>query len=368
MCDTNQSVIAELIAIVGSSLVQVLMKRHSLVFAIGYEPDVALDIPTVFVQMMVELLLEMIVDSSVMWAEGEHGIPVTRYFEHLRSLHVAGCHAAATVIAVTWVSFSFIRFPTAATCDNRNVCECLDKPQFEAWFAGECNLTATNQTLAPEEATNDMFQKVDGFIVLVAIVTCIALTALICLSVMFSRYRKRGQIVVMLEGGKKDAEQSVVRVQRVYKQALDDNATLKKSLEAAQQIVDRNLKEGGAALSAYKLHHDELTMGVQLGEGGFGTVFHGTYHGTECAVKTVRATKVTDQMVQAFISELTLMAPLRHPNLVGIVGGCWTDGPDKLCIVLEYCSRGSLGGMVKHQSNTWEEHYYEIALGVARCF
>ena len=57
-------------------------------------------IPTVFVQMMVELLLETIVDSTVMWAEGEHGIPITRYFEHVRSLHVAGVHMAYSIMAV----------------------------------------------------------------------------------------------------------------------------------------------------------------------------------------------------------------------------------------------------------------------------
>ena len=91
MCDANQSVIAELVAIIGSSIIQILMQRNALVFAIGYgdEPGVPLDVPTVFVQMMVELLLEMIVDSTVMWAEGEHGIPITRYFEHVRSLYVA---------------------------------------------------------------------------------------------------------------------------------------------------------------------------------------------------------------------------------------------------------------------------------------
>ena len=73
-------------------------------------------------------------------------------------------------------------------------------------------------------------------------------------------------------------------------------------------------------------------------------------------------------MVQEFLGELILMAPLRHPNLVGLIGGCWTDGPDKLCIVLEYCSKGSLGGMVKDPSNSWEEHYYGVLLGVAQCF
>ena len=157
-------------------------------------------------------------------------------------------------------------------------------------------------------------------------------------------------------------------VKNVLRQANADNASLKKSLEAAQQIVDRNVKSGGAGLAAYKLQYNEITMGVQLGEGSFGTVYHGTFRGAQCAVKTVRATKVTDEMVQSFLGEIAIMAPLRHQNLVGLVGGCWTDGPDKLCIVLEYCSKGSLGGMVKDPSNTWEEHYYEIALGVALCF
>ena len=190
MCDANQSVIAELIAIIGSSLVQILLQHHKLAFAIGYTPDVALDIPTVFVQMMVELLLETIVDSTVMWAEGEHGIPITRYFEHVRSLHVAGCHMAYSIIAVAWVMFSFIRFPTIATCASSNVCECLDKPQFEAWFANECNQTAANQTQASPADADDMFEHVDGFTVIIAMVTGISMTALIALSVLFARYRR----------------------------------------------------------------------------------------------------------------------------------------------------------------------------------
>ena len=172
----------------------------------------------------------------------------------------------------------------------------------------------------------------------------------------------------VLQAAKKKATNEAKVAQDALKMAYMDNALMKQELDAAQKIVDRNLKEGGDALAAYKIRHAELTMDVQLGYGSFGTVYHGTYRGSECAVKTVRATTVTDNIVQAFIGELTLMAPLRHPNLVGLVGGCWTDGAHKLCIVLEYCSRGSLGGMVKDRSNTWEEHYYDIALGVARCF
>ena len=213
-----------------------------------------------------------------------------------------------------------------------------------------------------------MFDDIDSASIIIALVTGLAMLALIALSVLFARYHKRNQVVAVLEGGMKAAQQNVAQMQLLNKQALADNARLTRAMEASQQVIDRNLKDGGAALAAYKLRHAELTMGVQLGEGSFGTVYHGTFRGSEVAVKTVRTSRVTDKSVQEFIGEITLMAPLRHPNLVGLIGGCWADGPDKLCIVLEFCSNGSLGGMGKDPSNTWKKHYYEIALGVARCF
>ena len=261
MCDANQSVIAELIAIIGSSLIQVLMQRHNLEFAIGYKPDEALDIPTVFVQMMVELLLEMVVDSTVMWAEGEHGIPVTRYFEHVRSLHVAWYHTVASPVTLCWVIFSFTRFPTVATCDSESVCECLDKPLFEAWFTQECNLTATNQT-TPAMMTDDtdLFKNVDGVTVLIAIVTGIAMTALIWLSVMFSRYRKRNQVVVMLEGGMEAAQQKVEEAEAFNKE-------LKASLARAQKEVDKAVGDQDGYLKQYKIKHAELTFEDEIGHG-----------------------------------------------------------------------------------------------------
>ena len=40
------------------------------------------------------------------------------------------------------------------------------------------------------------------------------------------------------------------------------------------------------------------------------------------------------------------MCSLQHPNLVHLYGGVWNEGADKLCIVLEYCSNGSLSDPV----------------------
>ena len=67
------------------------------------------------------------------------------------------------------------------------------------------------------------------------------------------------------------------------------------------------------------------------------------------------------------------MAPLSHPNLVRLYGGCWSDGPDKLCIVLEFCARGTLKELlvatdVRKLQHDWAHPFYEISLGVASCF
>ena len=67
-----------------------------------------------------------------------------------------------------------------------------------------------------------------------------------------------------------------------------------------------------------------------------------------------------------------VMAPLRHANLVCMLGACWDDGPDKLALILEYCPNGSLEDLLEiegqHSSHTWESPFYDIVLGIARCF
>ena len=71
------------------------------------------------------------------------------------------------------------------------MCDCLGKRQFEEWFANECNQTATNQTQTSSTTdNNDMFKNVDGPTILIAVVTGVAMTTLIWLSVMFARFRK----------------------------------------------------------------------------------------------------------------------------------------------------------------------------------
>ncbi len=113
------------------------------------------------------------------------------------------------------------------------------------------------------------------------------------------------------------------------------------------------------------------------------------------AIKTVRVAKITIQTLEKFKAEIVsdasrvsklwrlddprcrvhlqsqiIMTPLHHPNLVKLYGGCWNEGPDKLCIVLEFCAQGSLRTLLDGTTRvgTWKDPRYGLAHGVAMCF
>ena len=212
------------------------------------------------------------------------------------------------------------------------------------------------------------------------------------------------------------------------------------------------MNEGGSVLEQYNISHADLTIGIVLGEGSFGTVHKGEMvRGSGAsrskfkrassagplalssamftmdtlaeeeeegdtftvAIKTVRATKVSQITIQAFMREITIskllncaqrysivrasfentcnsrvwsiaVAPLQHKNLVALYGASWKDGADKLCIVLEYCSNGSLhdllqvhgdGRSLAEDANAdgstpimWKSVFRVIITGIVACF
>ena len=84
------------------------------------------------------------------------------------------------------------------------------------------------------------------------------------------------------------------------------------------------------------------------------------------AIKTMRVAKITEHELAKFKSELIIMAPLHHPNLVRLFGGVWNEGADKLCIVLEFCSNGSLKSFLRKKAGTWTGMRHGLALDTAK--
>ncbi|KAK9115439.1 hypothetical protein Syun_022236 [Stephania yunnanensis] len=72
----------------------------------------------------------------------------------------------------------------------------------------------------------------------------------------------------------------------------------------------------------------------ELGDGGFGTVYHGKLQdGRHVAVK--RLYKNNYKHVEKFINEVTILSRLRHPNLVALYG-CTSRRSHELLLVYEF--------------------------------
>jgi tRNA A-37 threonylcarbamoyl transferase component Bud32 len=114
-----------------------------------------------------------------------------------------------------------------------------------------------------------------------------------------------------------------------------------------------------------KIDVTKITSGKRIGKGSFGEVYHGTYLGTDVAVKKILTNKISPEFMQEFAREAALMRDLRHPNVVQFLGAAM-DEPD-ICIVTEYMSKGSLYHLLHDPkvAISWEM-VRKVALDAAR--
>jgi len=137
----------------------------------------------------------------------------------------------------------------------------------------------------------------------------------------------------------------------------------------AQQRIDACIEEGGTVLEQMSLVMRDLTVWGQIGEGSFGIVYRGMLRGqTPVAIKNIRVGKITKKTLFKFRAEILTMAPLKHDNLVRLLGAVYKDGPDHLYLVLEFVEGGDLYCALQRFPGTWANPRSGIALGIASCF
>ncbi|XP_020264928.1 probable LRR receptor-like serine/threonine-protein kinase At1g05700 isoform X2 [Asparagus officinalis] len=106
---------------------------------------------------------------------------------------------------------------------------------------------------------------------------------------------------------------------------------------------------------------------LQIGKGGFGTVFHGYLDGgTQVAVKM--RSQTSSQGSKEFMCEAQLLTRVHHRNLVPLIGYCNDD--HYLALVYEYMSEGSLEDHMRGKTDStrvigWEERL-RIAIEAAQ--
>eukprot|EP00210_Caulerpa_lentillifera_P001030 g993.t1 len=107
----------------------------------------------------------------------------------------------------------------------------------------------------------------------------------------------------------------------------------------------------------------DITLGKRIAVGGFAEVFTANYQGSTVAVK--RYFDQDSTAIEQFRHEVSLLARLRHPNLILFMGYCRTP---ELSIIYEFMPRGSLFDILRSNDGTpLDDPHIEIVLvSVAR--
>jgi len=94
------------------------------------------------------------------------------------------------------------------------------------------------------------------------------------------------------------------------------------------------------------IHYSDLEFTEKLGAGSSGKVYKGLYKGAEVAIKVLKAMTETKE-IDEFTKEFQIMSAIRSKYVVYFHGAVLEP---KLCMVMEYCSRGSLYHVITNEN------------------
>ncbi|XP_008677879.1 uncharacterized protein [Zea mays] len=115
----------------------------------------------------------------------------------------------------------------------------------------------------------------------------------------------------------------------------------------------------------YEILWEDLVLGEQVGQGSCGTVYHAQWYGSDVAVKLFSKQEYSDEMIDTFRQEVSLMKKLRHPNIILFMGA--VASPERLCIVTEFLPRGSLFRLLqKNTAKLDPRRRVHMAIDIAR--
>ncbi|KAJ4350690.1 Suppressor of Sensor Kinase (SLN1) [Ascochyta clinopodiicola] len=155
----------------------------------------------------------------------------------------------------------------------------------------------------------------------------------------------------------KDDDESIEMTQMQWMQRLEEIDTFRKEKEAERQALGRVLEDSNEADRALTYLSSSATnvtlrwqQGQFVGGGTFGSVYAAMNldSGHLMAVKEIRLQdpQLIPTIVAQIKDEMGVLQVLDHPNIVSYYG--IEPHRDKVYIFMEYCSGGSLAGLLEH--------------------
>jgi|GEM_PF-1882955 len=111
------------------------------------------------------------------------------------------------------------------------------------------------------------------------------------------------------------------------------------------------LADDGSVKTSLIIPYKKLKLGQKIGGGGSGIVYKGRWQHTDVAIKQLHSIEFDPYAKIEFNREVSIMAALRHTNIVSLFGICFEP---EFCIVMEYMSGGSLYSLLhSNEELTW---------------
>ncbi|ESQ49377.1 hypothetical protein EUTSA_v10020142mg [Eutrema salsugineum] len=151
----------------------------------------------------------------------------------------------------------------------------------------------------------------------------------------------------------------------LWSSSLDANSTCSTNSCGSTNSSVMNKIDGDSDCLEYEILWDDLTIREEIGKGSCGTVYHGLWFGSDVAVKMFTKQEYSEEVMQSFRQEVSLMKILRHPNVLLFMGA--VTSPPRLCIVSEFLPRGSLFRLLQKRTSKldWRRRIH-MALDIAR--